>query len=143
MIHNISYRTFVYGTEDEEKVTESISYLFENPLPEKTVNEDHFDDDIIILTQKFDKKADNKKFIKFLKETLSDEDKQTISDELERRVDEKGNLFLRFDKQCAYLEHLKLTTTGNAIHVRIKIASYPVSKENAIKVAKEKIFNFL
>lgn len=143
MIHNISYRTFVYGTEDEEKVTSAISYLFENPLPERTVNEDHFDDEIIVLTQKYEKKADIKRFIKFLNDTLSDDDKKRLSDELERRVDEKGNLFLRFDKQCAYEEDLKLTTSGNAIHVRIKIASYPVSKDNAIKVAKEQIFNFL
>ena len=57
-------------------------------------------------------------------------------------MDEKGNLFLRFDKQSAFDENLKLTYSGDAIHVRIKIASYPVSKENAIKIAK-KLFNFL
>lgn len=73
---------------------------------------------------------------------MSDEDKETIKKELSRRMDEKGNLFLRFDKQLAYDEVLKLTYHGDAIHVRIKIASYPVSKENAMKVA-EKIFNFL
>ena len=57
-------------------------------------------------------------------------------------MDENGNLFLRFDKQLAYDEELKLTYSGDAIHVRIKIASYPVSKENAVNVAK-KLFNFL
>lgn len=57
-------------------------------------------------------------------------------------MDDKGNLFLRFDKQLAFDEKLKLTYSGNAIHIRIKIASYPVSKENAIEVAK-KLFNFL
>ena len=44
--------------------------------------------------------------------------------------------------QLAFDEKLKLTYSGNAIHIRIKIASYPVSKENAIEVAK-KLFNFL
>ena len=57
-------------------------------------------------------------------------------------MDDKGNLFLRFDKQEAYDENLKLTYDGNAIHMRIKIASYPVSKKNATIVAK-KIFDFL
>ena len=58
------------------------------------------------------------------------------------RIDEKGNMFLRFDKQEAYDENIKLSYSGDVIHVRIKIASYPVSKENAIKVA-HKLFNFL
>ena len=63
-------------------------------------------------------------------------DKKIIKEELNRRIDEKGNLFLRFDKQLAYDEKLKLTYSGDAIHVRIKIASYPVSQENAVKVAE-------
>ncbi len=41
-----------------------------------------------------------------------------------------------------FLPNLKLTYSGNAIHARIKIASYPVSKENALKVAY-KLFDFL
>ena len=142
MIHNISYRTFVYGTEDEEKVITAISYLFSNSLPEKSINEDHFGNKIIVLTDKITKKRTNKDIIAFLNENLSEEDKNTIKNELNRRMDDKGNLFLRFDKQLAFDEKLKLTYSGNAIHIRIKIASYPVSKENDIEVAK-KLFNFL
>lgn len=142
MIHNITYRTFVYGTEDEEKVIDAISYLFSNPLPEKTITEDHFGNNIVILSDKITKKRLNRDFIEFLNENLSTEDKEIIKNELSRRMDEKGNLFLRFDKQEALDENLKLTYSGDAIHVRIKIASYPVSKDNAIEVA-HKIFNFL
>ncbi len=142
MIHNISYRTFVYGTEDEEKVMVALNHLFSNSLPERNINEDHFGNKIIVLTDKITKKRTNKDFINFLNEQLSQEDKQIIKEELSRRMDEKGNLFLRFDKQLAYDERLKLTYSGNAIHVRIKIASYPVSKENAMNVA-EKLFDFL
>lgn len=143
MIHNISYRTFVYTTEDEDKVTDAISYLFFNSLPEATIDEDHFNNEILVLSDKITKKRSIRDFIDFLNENLSDEDKQTIKDELSRRIDDKGNLFLRFDKQEAVDENLKLTYSGNAIHTKIKIASYPSNKENAIKVAKEKIFNFL
>jgi hypothetical protein len=56
MIHNISYRTFVYGTEDEEKVMTAISHLFPTLLPEKTINEDYFGNEIVILTEKITKK---------------------------------------------------------------------------------------
>ena len=142
MIHNISYRTFVYGTEDEEKVMTAIGYLFSNSLPEKSMTEDHFGNKIMVLTEKITKKRYNKDFIAFLNDNLSQEDKNTNKSELNRRIDEKGNLFLRFDKQLAYDEKLKLIYSGDAIHIRIKIASYPVSKENAVNVA-QKLFNFL
>lgn len=142
MIHNISYRTFVYGTEEEEKVMTALSHLFPSILPEKTINEDYFGNKITILTEKITKKRTNKDIIAFFNDNLSDEDKSVIREELSRRMDENGNLFLRFDKQSAFDEELKLTYSGDAIHVRIKIASYPASKENAIKVAY-KIFNFL
>lgn len=142
MIHNVSYRTFVYGTEDEEKVMTAISHLFPTFLPEKTINEDYYGNKITVLTEKITKKRTNKDIIAFLNENLSSEDKNIIRDELSRRIDEKGNLFLRFDKQETYNENIRLTYSGDAIHVRIKIASYPVSKENAIKVAY-KIFDFL
>lgn len=142
MIHNISYRTFVYSTEDIDKVTDAISYLFPNLLPEKTITEDHFGNKILILSQKITKKRTNRDFIAFFNDNLSDDDKEIIKNELSRRMDEKGNFFLRFDKQEAYDGNLKLTFSGNAIHVRIKIASYPVSKDNAMKVAHE-LFEFL
>lgn len=142
MIHNISYRTFVYETEDEEKVINAINYLFPNPLPEKIINQDYFNNNITILSEKITKKRKNRDFVTFLNENLSDKDKQIIKNELSRRMDKKGNFFLRFDKQKAFEEELTLTYSGDAIHVKIKIASYPVSKDNAMKVAHD-IFNFL
>ncbi|AWX33306.1 RNA-binding domain-containing protein [Methanosphaera sp. BMS] len=142
MIHNISYRTFVYSTEEEENVVKSLNYIFSEPSPVKTITEDHFGNKIFILSEKISKKRFTKDIVKFLNDNLSTEDKKIISDELSRRMDDKGNLFLRFDKQEAYDENLKLTYDGDAIHMRIKIASYPVSKKNATIVAK-KIFNFL
>jgi hypothetical protein len=37
MIHNISYRAFVYGTENEEKVKKAIKTLFPNSLIQREV----------------------------------------------------------------------------------------------------------
>ena len=98
MIHNISYRTFVYSTEDEENVTKSISYLFSDPSPVKTITEDHFGNKISILSEKISKKRFTRDITNFLNDNLSLADKNTINEELSRRMDEKGNLFLRFDK---------------------------------------------
>jgi hypothetical protein len=52
-------------------------------------------------------------------------------------MDDKGNFFLRFDKQKAYLNELKVVEHGDSIHVKIKIAAYPAKKEPAMKLVRK------
>ncbi len=136
MIHNISYRVFVYGTENEEKVREAVKTLFPNSIPEIENIEGYFKNPILILHDKISKKREVKDFLKIL-EILDSSTKKRILNELNNKMDEKGNLFLRFDKQRAYLGDLKVIEHGDAVHVKIKIAAYPAKKENAMKLARE------
>lgn len=136
MIHNISYRVFVYGTENEEKVREAVKTLFPNSNPQIEQIEGYFKNPVLILHDKIEKKRDTKDFIKTL-ESLDSSTKKRVLNELDRKMDDKGNLFLRFDKQRAYLGNLKIIEHGDAIHVKIKIAAYPAKKEKAMELAKE------
>ncbi len=52
-------------------------------------------------------------------------------------MDDSGNLFLRFDKQRAFLGDLKVVDHGDSIHLKIKIAAYPAKKKVAIKIARK------
>jgi RNA binding exosome subunit len=136
MIHNISYRVFVYGTENEEKVREAIKTLFPNSHPQTDAIEGYFKNSVLILHDKITKKRETKEFIKLLQK-LDSSTKKRVLNELNNKMDEKGNLFLRFDKQRAYLEDLKIVEHGDSIHVKIKIAAYPAKKENAMELARE------
>lgn len=136
MIHNISYRVFVYGTENEEKVREAIKTLFPNSSPQTDTTESYFKNIVLILRDKITKKREIKEFIKTLKQ-MDENSKRRLLNELNNKMDDKGNLFLRFDKQRAYLGDLKIIEHGDSIHVKIKIAAYPAKKENAIKLARE------
>lgn len=136
MIHNISYRVFVYGTENEEKVKEAVKTLFPNSHPETDATEGYFKNPVLILHDKISKKREIKEFVKIL-EQMNETGKKRLLNELETKMDEKGNLFLRFDKQRAYLGDLKIIEHGDAIHVKIKVAAYPAKKENAIERARE------
>jgi len=136
MIHNISYRVFVYGTENEEKVREAIKTLFPDSSPKTDITEGHFKNQVLILNDKITKNREIKDFIKLLI-NLDSKTKKRILNQLDNKMDEKGNLFLRFDKQRAYLGDLKIIEHGDAIHVKIKMAAYPAKKENAIKLARE------
>jgi Predicted exosome subunit len=136
MIHNISYRVFVYGTENEEKVKEAVQTLFPNSHPQTDTTEGYFKNPVLILHDKITKNRELKEFVKIL-EQIDAASKNQLRSELENKMDERGNLFLRFDKQRAYLGDLKIITHGDAIHVKINIAAYPAKKENAVKVAKD------
>lgn len=136
MIHNISYRVFVYGTENEEKVKEAVKTLFPNSHPETDTTEGYFKNPVLILHDKITKNREIKEFVNVLKQ-IDDASKKQLFDELENKMDARGNLFLRFDKQKAYLGDLKIIEHGDALHVKINVAAYPAKKENAIKVARD------
>ncbi|AXV39572.1 RNA-binding protein [Methanobacterium sp. BAmetb5] len=136
MIHNLSYRAFVYGTENEEKVREAISNLLPSAPIEKEITEGYHHNPVVILQGKITKKREIKDFLEKLG-TLKPSAKKRILRELENRMDERGNLFLRFDKQRAYLGDLKVVEHGDAIHLKLKIAAYPARKEEALKVARQ------
>ncbi|MGC9517772.1 MAG: RNA-binding protein [Methanomicrobiales archaeon] len=138
MIHNISYRVFVYGTENEEKVREAINTLFPNSLPEKDIIEGYYKNKVLIFYDKIDKKRDIKDFIKKI-ENLPINIKNNLMNELDDKIDYRGNFFLRFDKQEAYKGNLVVVNHGDAIHVKVKIAAYPAKKNIAINIAKEMI----
>ena len=98
MIHNISYRVFVYGTENEEKVREAIKTLFPNSHPETDTTEGYFKNPVLILHDKITRKREIKGFVEILK-PIDAPGKKRLLNELENKMDDKGNLFLRFDKQ--------------------------------------------
>ena len=136
MIHNISYRVFVYGTENDEKVKEAVKTLFPNSHPQTDTTEGYFKNPVLILHDKITKNREIKEFVEILKQ-IDAASKKQLRSELENKMDERGNLFLRFDKQRAYLGDLKIIKHGDAIHVKINVAAYPAKKENAIEVAKD------
>ena len=136
MIHNISYRAFVYGTENKEKVLESIKTLFPNSSPQCEATEGYYKNPVLILNNKIDKKREIKDFVEKLT-SMKDPAKKRIINQLENKMDDYGNLFLRFDKQRAYLGDLKVVEHGDSIHIKIKIAAYPAKKKVALKIARK------
>jgi RNA binding exosome subunit len=136
MIHNISYRAFVYGTENKEKVLESIKTLFPYSSPQCEATEGYYKNPVLILNNKIDNKSEIKDFVEKLT-SMKDPAKKRIINQLENKMDDYGNLFLRFDKQRAYLGDLKVVEHGDSIHIKIKIAAYPAKKKVAIKIARK------
>ena len=138
MIHNIKFRAFVYENESVDEISQAIL----NILPEAEIEaedaEGMLEDKIIILSGTVSKKRYTKTFFNNLLE-WTDLDK--LCDDLERKTDEKGNWFLRFDKNDALDEKWTILDSGDSIHLKIKIAAYPAKKEIAIEKVREAILN--
>ena len=96
------------------------------------------EDKIIILSGTVSKKRYTKEFFNLLLESV---DLDKLNDDLERKMDEKGNWFLRFDKEDAIDEKMTIKDSGDSIHLKIKIAAYPAKKEIAVDKVREAIFD--
>ena len=68
-------------------------------------------------------------------------DLDKLNSDLERKMDDKGNWFLRFDKNDALDEIWTILDKGDAIHLKVKIAAFPAKKQIAVDKVREAILN--
>lgn len=128
MIHNISYRLMVYGTEDEEKVIEALRNVIPGAIPERESAEGYHGNPITVLRGRLDRRRALREFMEKFTEVF-----RGRMDELEDRFDENGNLFLRLDKQKAFEGVWEPVRHGDAIHLKIKVEAYPAKREVAVE----------
>lgn len=138
MIHNIRFREFVYEDEDLDELKQAILNIFPDAEVEIEEAEGLTENKILILTGVLNKKRDTKDFFNKLL-ALDSEVLDKLINDLDKKVDENGNLFLRLSKEDAIDEKITILDSGDSIHLKIKIAAYPAKKEVAIKNLKEAI----
>ena len=114
-VREVEISTFSHATEDEDRVEDAITNLLpeENRdlwLTRKTLKGYH-GDPITIVTGKIRTKKGATWVLRRVVHELSSLDQQRILDELEERLDEGGNLYIRLDKQKAYLGKVRLLET--------------------------------
>jgi RNA binding exosome subunit len=118
----IEVRVFAHATEDPEKVLTAVR----NILPEEIGKEVIFKKDnltghhknpiIVFSTKLVDKKA-LPSALKKIGASLSTLDKEELETNIKLHL-EKSNLYLRFDKQSAYLNETKFSQ-NDPIHLKI------------------------
>lgn len=66
---------------------------------------------------------------------LENKDKDFLKETLITRLDDKCNFYLRIQlKDFIEKNKIKLTDSGDCIHIKAKVASYPANKENATQI---------
>lgn len=118
----IDLRVFAHATEDQEKVLEAAR----NVLPHENVDNvsfkqtsltGHHGNPILLIEARIKERTLVQAVFAKLCKDLGMLDKRVLSDEILGHVD-RGNLYVRLDKQAAYLNELRLGSV-DPIHLRI------------------------
>jgi RNA binding exosome subunit len=119
----IDIRAFAHATEDVEKVLNAVR----NVLPKEVIDTVSFEKSnltghhgnmITLLKARIKERHASQAVFENLASSLNMVDKEQLSREVARHV-EKGSLYLRFDKQSAYLGELRFSS-ADSIHFRIQ-----------------------
>lgn len=144
MIHHVTLRVLAHATEDVSRVREALDFFLSgagvregNKLIEELQAEGHHGNPITILSVQLKKKADCLGFAHFVREKFSEEDVAWLREEMSERLDDDQVFHLRFDKQAAYLQQVKLTDSSDAITAKVKIETYPKNREKAGAIVEE------
>lgn len=137
-IHYIRLRTFCYSTEKKERVKKAINFFLskEQEIIEEKI-EGNFGNKYWIFKSEIEKSQRIRNLVNKLKTKLTEKQYKELKEKVPDRLDEECNLYLRFDKQKAFSEQLKLIKHGDAVLLRFKVAAYPAKKKNAIEIIRD------
>lgn len=144
--HSVAIRVFCGEEENESEIVNGLKSLLPFDLEKEKIavqKQTAFgfsDRRITIFEVTLAKNRHVKAFLDNLLPKISSTDKQMLLRQLDSRVDDNANFFVRFDKETlAKHNELLVTDGGNCYHVRIKMAAYPSNKETAIKLLRKLI----
>ena len=127
-IQSVELSTIAHATDDLDKVQTALNQL----LPEsqrgrqlftRRYLEGHYNNPIVTFAAKLSDSSEIDEFTKFLLSHLSKNDKLSIERDLSLHSDEEGNLYLRIDKQQAFLGSVTLNDE-DPIRVKLKFARF-------------------
>ena len=124
-ISSAEVSVFSYSTEDEKKVKTAVL----NTLPRELwgvvkfssqILKGHYNDRMIVLRAGLKREAQS--FAHHLLRHLSPMDRRRLLDELDSRMDSSGNLYIRLNKQEAFLGYIELGES-DPIWIKLKFKS--------------------
>ncbi|PSQ60347.1 hypothetical protein BRD18_01285 [Halobacteriales archaeon SW_7_71_33] len=130
--HYVDLRAFAYATEDVDRVETALRAVLPEEFPvERTRSEGYHGDRILVL----ETRVENADDVRHVLDRLAGMDAvDRVLDELDERVTENTELFLRLDKQAAYRGQVEL---GEGLTLRGKVEAYPADRDRAIENARE------
>ena len=122
LIGYVDLRISAHATEDPEKVLTALCNLLPTELAEtarfeKSSLTGHYGNPITLFTTKLTDKKLLPALLDKIGQNINALDKQELNDEIDLHI-EKSNLYLKFDKQSAFLGNIKFAR-NDPIHLKI------------------------
>jgi len=143
-IHHIWLTVYCKAEDNEEIILTNLRKFFPFKLEDEKLSiERHsamsFEERKIIIFQVHLQKQNHiRRFITYLNEILNEEQKHLLLKQKESRLDNENHFFIRFDKDKLLSDNKYfITDKGNCYHLKMSIASYPTTRENALRVVEE------
>ncbi|MFB5600998.1 MAG: RNA-binding domain-containing protein [Nitrososphaeraceae archaeon] len=130
-----------HATEDKEKIIGSIKnilFISEDKFQEIEY-EGHWGNKILKISAPLNKK-ESSMMVKRILEKINFTDRQTLLSNLENHIDEKGNLFLRLDKQKICRNKLFLTE-NEGIKIKVKPNKNKIIQQKRSNKIDNEIYN--
>jgi RNA-binding protein len=134
LAHNAVLRVHCHATEEEDRVRQALALLAGRLTPGRTLAEGHYKNPIVILEVVAQKKQADAVWGRV---QAAPSVAERLSIEAERRVDDAGVFYARFDKQRAFQGELIVTQSDDAIRLRSKVAAFPQRKGPAVKSIRD------
>jgi|SRR3989338_4565679 len=145
LAHQIKIKVFSYekNNEDDKVILDKFLRLFPFNLKDEKItlnkiNAAGFGERrITIFEVTLEKERYTNQFLGNLAKNLDEEQKKLVLSQLESRLDDNLDFFLRLDKS-EYLKNnkLKLADSGNCFHIMISVAAFPKKREIALNIIK-------
>lgn len=126
MIKGISLSTLAHATEDPARVKDAMLNMvpesFRGTCQINSVNaKGHYGNPILVLTLEIQDKQRAKEIVDYIVRLLPVGDRIRIRDQINTYYDGRSTLFLRVDKQTAFLGTPRLSLSNDVIRIKIGI----------------------
>ncbi len=140
LAHYLELRTLQYPAEDEEGIKKAINTVLklEPEKLEEKIKTQELESQEGAKIKKHSYKTERWSEVKQIIKTIFQEIQKP--EKLYHHLDsEKGEFYIRLDKQKLHEGKFQLSKKGDVVHIKIKIASYPFRKEKIKKNLKKLI----
>lgn len=136
-VHSVEISTIAHATDDLEKVQAALNHMLPGSLLGRQIftrkyMEGHHGNPIVTFEAKLTKANDVALFTEHFLKQLSRRERLRVERDLGLHSDEEGNLFIRLDKQRAYLGTMELTDE-DPIRVRLKFSKLKGDAKNLMR----------
>ncbi len=144
--HSVAIRVFCGEEENEDEIVNGLRQLVPLDFEKEKIHVQMHsafgfnEKRITIFEAALTKNRHVKAFLDNPLQKLDGAQKQMLLRQIDSRTDNEGNFFIRLEKESlAKRNDLLVTDGGNCYHLKIKMAAFPNTKENAVEKVKNEL----